>query len=364
MTSNIIKTSPALKLYKTIYEFMNPLLGIVAVVCGILCCFKSAEGSNSRLICALLLMGSIIGIYLLKGIHRILENKSRAYRLYQSKAARKFEPRNTFPLLFMLVIVAFPFWILLVTSIKTPMEANALNFTWWPQEGISWEAYREVITLGGSIGVSMATATWNSFVYSIVPTLVGLFAGALSAYAFAKLKFKARDTMYQLLIMTMMMPACVTMTTAYIMYDAYGWTDSALPLIIPGCFSAAATVMFLREFFVGIPDELMEAASIDGAGKWRIFFSLILPLGKPALIAQFILGFIRHYNDFMGPLIYLNNPQKYTIQVALSFLNNGVADKASLAAAGMFSLVPMLLIYVVFQKKIIDGISMSSGLKG
>lgn len=364
MISNITKTSSALKSYKAIYEFLTPLLRIVAVICAVLCCFKSAEGKSSRLICALLLMVSIIGIYLLKGIDRILDNKSRAYHLYQSKAVQKFEPRNTFPLLFMLVTVAFPFWILLVTSIKTPIEANALDFTWWPQQGISWEAYKEVITLGGSIGISMAKASWNSFVYSILPTLIGLFSAALSAYAFAKLKFKGRDTMYQLLIMTMMMPACVTMTTAYIMYDAYGWTNSALPLIIPGCFGVAATVMFLREFFVGIPDELMEAASIDGAGKWRVFFSIILPLGKPALIAQFILGFIRHYNDFMSPLIYLNDPQKYTIQVALSFLNNGVADKASLAAAGMFSLVPMLLIYVVFQKKIIDGISMSSGLKG
>ncbi len=364
MTSNIMKTSPALKGYKTIYEFLTPLLRIIAVTCAVLCCFKSAEGSNSRLICAILLMGSIIGIYLLKGLNRFLDNRSRSYRLYQSKVANKFEPRNTFPLLFMLVTVAFPFWILLVTSIKTPIEANALDFTWWPQQGISWEAYKEVITFGGSVGVSMATATWNSFVYSIIPTLIGLFAAALSAYAFAKLKFKGRDIMYQVLIMTMMMPACVTMTTSYIMYDAYGWTNSALPLIIPGCFSAAATVMFLREFFVGIPDELMEAASIDGAGKWRIFFSIILPLGKPALMAQFILGFIKHYNDFMTPLIYLNEPQKYTIQIALSFLNGGVADKALLAAAGMFSLIPMLLIYVVFQKKIIDGISMSSGLKG
>ncbi len=364
MTSNIKKSTPALKAYKTFYEFVNPPLAIIAVTCAVLCCFKSAEGSNSRLICAILLMVSIVGIYLFKGLNHFFEKKSLTYRLYQSKATRKFEPHNTFPLLFMLITVAFPFWILLVTSIKTPIEANALEFTWWPQQGISWESYKEVITFGGSIGVSMAQATWNSFVYSIIPTVIGLFAAALSAYAFAKLKFRGRDTMYQMLIMTMMMPACVTMTTSYIMYDAYGWTNSALPLIIPGCFSAAATVMFLREFFVGIPDELMEAAEIDGAGKWKIFFSIILPLGKPALIAQFILGFIKHYNDFMSPLIYLDDPQKYTIQIALSFLNGAVEDKALIGAAGMFSLVPMLLIYVIFQKRIIDGISMSSGLKG
>ncbi len=364
MTSNITKTSPALKAYKTIYEFSSPLLGVIAVTCAILCFFKSAEGSNSRLIAALLLMGSVIGIYLLRTVHRVLDKKHLGYHLYQSKLIKKFEPKNTFPLLFMLLIVVFPFWILLITSIKSPIEANARQITWWPQEGIPWEAFKEVLTFSGRVGISMAKATLYSFVYSIVPTLIGLFAAALSAYAFAKLEFKGRDTMYQLLIMTMMMPACVTMTTAYIMYDSYGWTDSALPLIVPGCFSAAATVMFLREYFVGIPDGLMEAAKIDGAGKWQTFFLIMLPLGKPALMAQFILGFIRHYNDFMTPLIYLNDPAKYTIQIALSFLNTGVQDKALLAAAGMFSLVPMLLLYVIFQKKIINGISMSSGLKG
>ncbi len=364
MTSNTLKVSPVLKGYKIIYSFLIPILGALAVVCAILCFFESAEGSNSRLICALLLAGSIIVSTILKMINRELDKRNRDYHIYQSKIVKKVDPKNLIPLLIMLVVVVFPFYILVVTAIKTPLEANALEFTWWPQNGVDWESFKEVLTFSGSIGISMAQATWNSFVYAIVPTVIGLFAAALSAYAFSKLEFKGRDTMYQMLIMTMMMPACVTMTTAYIMYDAYGWTNSALPLIVPACFSGAATVMFLREFFMGIPNGLIEAATIDGAGKWRIFFSLILPLGKSALMAQFILGFITKYNDFISPLIYLNDPEGYTIQVALSFLNGAVQDKSLIASAGVISLAPMLLLYVIFQKRIINGISMSSGLKG
>lgn len=364
MISKTKSISPVLKGYKLIYGFLVPLLGTLAVVCAVLCCFESAEGSNSRAISAALLAGSLITIVIMKLVERFLTKSNTEYRMYQSKAVKKFEPGNMIPLLGMLVTVVFPFYILVVTSIKTPLEANQLEFTWWPQDGISMESFIEVLSFSGSIGISMAQAVWNSFVYAIIPTVIGLFVAALSAYAFSKLEFKGRDAMYQALIMTMMMPGCVTMTTAYIMYDAYGWTNSALPLVVPACFSSAATVMFLREFFMGIPNGLLEAATIDGAGKWRIFFSIILPLGKSALIAQFILGFITKYNDFISPLIYLNDPSGYTIQVALSFLDGAVTDKALIAAAGVISLAPMLLLYVIFQKRIINGISMSSGIKG
>ena len=364
MTSNIIKVSPFLKGYKTIYGFLNPVLGVLAVVCAILCCFKSAEGSNSRFICAMLLVGSVVLMAIMKLFDCYMDKHNRSYHIYQSKLVKKLEPGNMIPLLCMLVVVAFPFYVLVVTSLKTPLEANALEFTWWPQDGFDLASYKEVFSFSGAIGISLAQTIWNSFVYAIIPTVLGVFVAALSAYAFTKLEFKHKDSMYHLLIMTMMMPGCITMTTAYIMYDAYGWTDSALPLIVPACFSTAATVMFLREFFMGLPDGLMEAARIDGAGKWKIFFTIILPLGKPALMAQFILGFITKYNDFMAPLIYLNNPQRYTVQIALSFLNGAVQDKALIASSGVFSLVPMLLLYVLFQKRIINGISMSSGLKG
>ncbi|MBQ8802330.1 MAG: carbohydrate ABC transporter permease [Tyzzerella sp.] len=359
MISNV-----GLKGYKTMYGFLVPILWVVAVICGTLCCFRAEEGSNSRIICAVLLICSLVLIGLLKLIDQKLDKTNAYYHIYQSPLVKKMDPGVMIPLCLMVVVVALPFYILVVTSIKTPLEANSLDFSWWPKEGIDLASYKELFSYGGSIGITMGQAVLNSFIYAIVPTVIGVFVAALSAYSFAKLKFPGRDLMYHLLIMTMMMPGCVTMTTSYIMFDWYGWTDSALPLIVPGCFSAAATVMFLREFFMGIPDGLLEAAKIDGAGKWKAFLLIVLPIGKPALMAQLVLGFISKYNDFLTPLIYLNNPRGYTIQVALDFLNNSVQDKSLVASAGVFSLVTMLLLYVIFQKRIIDGISMSSGLKG
>lgn len=363
MTSKNI-LSPVWKIYKTTMTFLVPILGIIAVIAAVLSCFKSAEGSNSRIVAIITLAVSAAIIIFHRCFNQVMEKKNVSYRLYTAKIIRNVEPRILIPLCLLSVVIALPFILLFITSLKNPIEANALKFSWWPQNGVDLESYKELFGYSGSIGVTMSQAIVNSFVYAIIPTVIGLFVSALSAYGFAKLKFRGRNTMYQMLIMTMMMPGCVTLATAFMMYDWYGWTNSALPLIIPGCFGGATTVMFLREFFMGIPDGLLEAANIDGAGKWKSFFLIVLPLAKPALMAQFILTFITKYNDYMGPLIYLNDPAKYTIQVALDFLDGAVADNALIASAGVFSLVPMLTLYIIFQKQILSGISMSSGLKG
>ena len=364
MISNEYKISSALKSYKHLYEIFIPLLKTLAVICAVLCCFRSKEGSNSRLICAILLTCFVVIIVIMTAIHNNLNRKQISYRTYQCKLAKKLNLKVLLPLCIMVVITALPFYILVVTSLKNPMEANNVVFTWWPTEGIDLESFKELFAYESIIGVTMIEAIINSFIYAIIPTFIGVFVSAISAYAFTKLSFKGKDMLYQLLIMTVMMPGCVTMTTAYIMYDWYGWTGSALPLIVPGCFGGASIVMFLREYFMGIPDGMLEAAKIDGAGTWEIFFRIMLPLGKPALTAQLILGFITSYNNYVAPLIYLNEPKKYTIQIALAFLNDSVPDKTLVATAGVFSLAPMLLLYIIFQKRIINGISMSSGLKG
>lgn len=356
--------SPALKILKYLHDFLRPVLGATAVVCAILCCFDPAEDSNSDVVNLIVLACSVLGIVALNIVNKLLREKSRDYKIYQTFVSHKLDWSNLLPLLILTVVIGLPFYILFVTSIKTPFESGSLDFTWWPKEGIDLNSYKELFSYGNILGVSMLDLAWNSFVYAIIPTIIGVLVSALSAYAFSKLKFPGRNTMYHLLIMTMMMPGCVTMTTSYLMYSWYGWTNSALPLIIPGCFGAAATVMFMREYFMGIPDQMLEAARMDGAGKWSSFLLIVLPLGKPAILAQFILGFIGKYNDFMGPLIYLNDPEKYTLQVALDMISQFPLDKSLIASACVFALAPMLLVYVFLQKKILNGISMTSGLKG
>ena len=353
------------KVFKLLYGILLPFLWVAAIICTILCCFKSAEGSNSRMICLIIAICSYTCIFTAKTLHKRMTKQDIGYRVYQSKLSEKLDLSHLVPLLVLAVVIAFPFYLLFVTSIKNPIEANSFDFTWWPKEGIDTTSYTEVFEMEHAIGVTMFQAVINSFVYAIIPNVIGLFSAAVAAYAFSKLRFRGRDAMYGVLIATMMMPGCVTMASSYLMYDfVYGWTNTPLPLIIPGLFGGAATVMFLREFFMGIPDGLLEAARIDGAGRVKSFFHIMLPLGRPALMAQFILGFISSFNDYMGPLIYLNDPSGYTVQVALDFLNGAVLDNSLVASAGVFALVPMLLLYIIFQKPILNGISISSGLKG
>lgn len=369
MTSNPAVPAPSraafpLRFTKVLCRLLQPVFWIVALFAGILCFFRSAPGGNARAVALVTLVVSLAAALGLYFLDRSLTRGNEDYRVFEPKALNRFNPGVTVPLVLMVFVVALPFYILLITSFKTPLESLGIEFHWWPKEGFDFTSYRQMLSYDAIIGVSMGRAIINSFVYAIIPTLVGLFVSALSAYGFAKLEFPFRKGLYMILIMTIMMPGCVTMTTSYMMYNWYGWVNTPLPLIVPACFGGAATVMFLREFYMGIPNGLLEAARIDGAGNWKNFFYIMLPLGRPALMAQFILGFITKYNDYLGPLIYLNDPDGYTIQVALDMINVSAADKSLVATAGVFSLAPMLLLYVVFQNKIINGISMSSGLKG
>ncbi len=365
MTSKACTRIPAgQKLVKLLNDLALPFLWLTGVVAAILSCFEAEEGSNSRTVSIVLAIACFAVIFAVKMLHkRFSEDPDSAYRFFRFQTIEKFDLVNLVPLLAVTLTVAVPFYMLFVTSIKNPIEANSFEFSWWPKQGVDLNAYADIFDETVSI-VNIGRSMVNSFVYAFIPCVVGLLASAISAYAFSKLRFRASAAFYSILIMTMMMPGCVTMATSYLMYDWYGWTNSPLLLIIPGLFGSASTVMFLREYFMGIPNGLLEAAEIDGAGTWRRFFSIMLPLAKPALTAQFILGFISGFNNYMGPLIYLNDLDGYTIQIALTFISGSVMDNGLTAAACVFALVPMLILYIVFQNTILDGISISSGIKG
>lgn len=210
----------------------------------------------------------------------------------------------------------------------------------------------------------------NSLFYTLVPCVAGLFVSALSAYGFSKLYFPGRKFMFDFLLLTIMLPGCVTMSSSYVLFDTLLWFDSelhavCLPLLLPGCFGGITTVMFLKEYYAGIPNDLLAAAQIDGAGKMKIFFSFMLPLGKPALMAQFVLGFISGFNNYLTPLLYTaSEPMWRTLPVLLKMLQGKVSDRALTSASSIVALVPVFILYLAFQKQILNGISMSSGLKG
>ncbi len=348
-------------------DLLLPILSVPAVLFSILPLFTPIEGSNVRQTHILIAVCLWLVILTVKTINAYFKRTDTTYHAYELKISRKLDLGNMVPLLVLTVIVIFPFYLLFVTSIKNNFEAMSIEFSWWPKEGVDLGAYQYLMELKDLVGYNIARSFLNSVFYAGVPALVGLFISAVAAYAFSKLNFRGKNSMYALLIATMMMPGCVTMATSYLLFDLYGWTNSPLPLIVPGLFGGASMVMFLREFFMGIPNGLLEAAEIDGAGRWRRFFYILLPLAKPALTAQFVLSFISGFNDYMGPLLYLNDAESYPIQIFISTIDGDPAIAAMLnviAAAGMCALIPMLIIYIIFQKTILSGISISSGLKG
>ena len=271
-----------------------------------------------------------------------------------------------FVLVLYAVIIVFPFSIILLTSFKTWQDSSSLTFEWIPANGFTLEGYKEVFSFRANPDSALPTLVRsfiNTVLYIIPPTVIGLFTSSMAAYAFAKLKFRAKNVMYSILLATMMIPGTITIAPQFSIYDAIQWVDTPLPLMIPGMFGAAACVFFMRQFFSGIPDSLVEAAKLDGESYIGIFFRIMVPLSVPALLAQGLLGFIGGYNDYFNPLIYLQSSEIQTLQVALRTFSTVYALKPSIVMAGtVIALVPMLIIYFFAQDYFIEGIA-ASGLK-
>ena len=271
-----------------------------------------------------------------------------------------------FVLILYAVIIIFPFSIIILTSFKTMADARSMTFEWIPANGFTLEGYIEAFEFRANPDSSLPTLVLsfiNTVLYIIPPTIIGLFTSSMAAYAFAKLKFRAKNVMYSILLATMMIPGTITIAPQFAIYDAIQWVDTPLPLMIPGMFGAAACVFFMRQFFSGIPDSLVEAAKLDGESYIGIFFRIMVPLSVPALIAQGLLGFIGGYNDYFNPLIYLQSSEIQTLQVALRTFSTVYVQKPNIVMAGtVIALVPMLIIYFFAQDYFIDGIA-ASGLK-
>jgi multiple sugar transport system permease protein len=229
----------------------------------------------------------------------------------------------------------------------------------WIPEHFEWSNYAVVLTEANLLHGFM-----NTMLVISLPCLTGLFTSALAAYAFARLKFPAKNPLFIMLLATMMIPGVVTMIPTFILYKNIGWVDSWMPLIIPGMFGAAAAVFFLRQFFMTIPMELEDAAKIDGLNPFHIFMRIMLPLSKPALVSQGILGFLAGYNDFLNPLIYINSTEKYTLQLVLASFQGYYNAQWSLIMAGsVLALIPTVLLFFFAQRYFVEGIAMT-GMKG
>jgi multiple sugar transport system permease protein len=221
--------------------------------------------------------------------------------------------------------------------------------------------------MDGIAGVPMWRFFLNSFLIAASSVLGVLISSSLAAYAFARIQFKGLGILFAAMIGTLLLPFHVVIIPQYILFNTLGWVDTFIPLILPKFLATEAFFVFLLvQFIRQMPRDMDEAARIDGAGHVRIFWSIMLPLIKPALITCAIFAFIWAWNDFLGPLLYLTSPDNYPLPIALRLYNDassGGADYGATITASLLALLPVLLFFLIFQRFLVDGVA-TQGLKG
>ncbi|UUZ86817.1 carbohydrate ABC transporter permease [Paenibacillus sp. P26] len=207
-------------------------------------------------------------------------------------------------------------------------------------------------------------AYFNSFYIAFISVTCKLVTCSMVAYAFAKIRFPFREPIFVLFLATMMVPNQVTIIPLYLMMKGIGWLDTHLSIIVPASLFNAFGVFLLRQFIKSIPDELEEASIVDGANRWTIYTRIILPLIKPALAALAIFTFLGMWNNFFGPLIFLNTPEKFTVPLLLNlFRGMYITDWTLMMAGSAIAVIPVLIIYIIGQRYIIEGVTLT-GIKG
>ena len=258
------------------------------------------------------------------------------------------------------LVFCFPVLYLIFTGFKTPQETVAFPPTLIPKKW-TLSAYEE----GLSSGI-FSKYLLNSIFVSGMVVIGTVSSAALVGFGFARLRSRMKNFLFMLVLATMMIPSSVTLIPVYSIYSKIGWIDTYLPLIVPAFTGGGAFSIFLiKQFFEAIPNELVESSKIDGAGWFTIFWKMFLPNSKPVLLVVIIFAFVNSWNDFFAPLIFLINPEKFTVAIGLNTFRNsyGAAmDIALLMAMATLSVLPILLLFVFAQKYFVQGIT-TTGLK-
>jgi multiple sugar transport system permease protein len=258
------------------------------------------------------------------------------------------------------ILMLYPLLWLLAASFR-PENEIFTSASIWPSE---WSISAYVRGWDG-LRVSFGTFFTNSFIISILSVIGNVMACSMAAFAFARLQFRGRSLWFALMLGTLMLPYQVTLIPQYVLFLNLGWVNTFLPLVVPKFLAADAFFIFLMvQFFRGIPKELDEAAMMDGAGAWRIYWKIMLPLSTPVLATAAIFTFIWTWDDFFGPLIYLNEMRQYTVMLGLRTFTDstGESDFGGLFAMSVLSLVPIFLFFLFFQRLLIEGIA-TTGMK-
>ncbi|HMH76501.1 MAG TPA: carbohydrate ABC transporter permease [Candidatus Udaeobacter sp.] len=270
----------------------------------------------------------------------------------------------TVALLVLAVLWLSPIAWVVVTSLKPAPDIIRLPPEWipWPPTGAH---YHEVL-LGSSRTARIGRAFVNSLVIALGSVALVLATSAMAAYPLARLRFPGRDLVFVLLVGSLMIPNAVLLVPQYVLTQRLGWLSTYQGLIVPeAAMIFAFGVFLLRQFFVTMPRELEDAALIDGAGPWQVFWRIIIPLSQPVLAALAIFAFRSAWNDFLWPLIAVNKPEMFPLPVALALLRSAYSSESygPIMAGAALSALPLLVVFVVANRRIVEGVRLS-GLKG
>ncbi|MFR0959810.1 MAG: carbohydrate ABC transporter permease [Enterococcus sp.] len=257
------------------------------------------------------------------------------------------------------IILLIPLLWMVFTSLKPMEEIVRYPPTFFPEK-IVWENYLDTIA---------AFPFWryarNTLFITVLVVIGNVLSNSFIAYGFAKLDFPGKKLMFALVLSTMMIPGFVTMIPQYVLFSKIGWVGTYLPLIVPSFFGNAFNIFLVRQFYLSINNELIEAAEIDGANHLYIWSHLMLPLTKPALITIAINSFNAAWNDFLGPLLYIQDQEKYTLQIGLQvFQNQATTQWNYLMAGATLVLIPTILLFFFAQRYFIEGMDLTGGSKG
>ena len=255
----------------------------------------------------------------------------------------------------------FPFLWMLATTFKSRGAIFSLPPTLYPdllfQEGM-WDAYREVLTRHNFLRYSL-----NSLFVAGMAAIGQLITGSLAGFAFARMKFRGSSLLFGLLLATTMIPVEVSIIPEFLLMAELGWLDTFLPLIVPSFLVGSLGTFMLREFFGTIPEELVEAAVLDGASAFRIYKDIFLPISIPALTTLFLIAFIHNWNELLRPVLYISSPELRTVTIGLTTFQSEYGAQWNLLLAGaVISVIPLLVIYIAAQRYVVEGIA-TTGLK-
>ena len=255
-------------------------------------------------------------------------------------------------------ILILPLYWMLATAVKGPAQMFELPPTWIPNPvelGNFPQVFEEV---------PFARFLLNTLILVVLNIIGHLVSVTLVAYGFARLRFPGRSFLFLLMLSTLMIPYHVTLVPRFILFAELGWINTYLPLTVPAFTGSPFMIFLVRQYMMSIPFDLDEAAYIDGASRFGVFWRIILPLSRPALVLVVVFTFVGTWNDFLQPLIYLNDPELFTVSLGLSFFQGARETNWNLLMAGsLLATIPPLILFFIAQRQLIGGISVE-GLKG